>query len=552
MILLAYILIPAAAAPLAWLLGRARPSLARWTAVVATAAPLALVVGDWIAHAHQLGVRTDLMRLPGPAGPAWLHTLHAEWIPQLHISFFLAEDGLSLILLVLTFGLGLLAVLSSWRGVHERVGFFHFMVLWTIAGLAGVFLAVDLFLFYFFFEMMLVPMYFIIAVWGYERRIYAAIKFFIFTQVSGLLMLIAILALYFRGGTFDLTELLARGVGNGAPIWVMLGFFAAFAVKLPAFPVHSWLPDAHTEAPTAGSVILAGVLIKVGAYGFLRFLVPLFPHFALDSPFRTVALALAVTGIIYGAVLAYAQRDLKRLVAYTSVSHMGFVLLGVFAWTPLALTGVVLEIVCHAFSTGALFMLVGGLQERIHTRDMERMGGLWGVAPRMGGTTLFFALASLGLPGLGNFVAEFLILSGTWQVSKWAATLGAIGLVFATVYALWMMQRAFHGPETHGWSFHDLVPREIGMFAAMIAVLVALGFYPQPVITTARQSLTYLQEQVSQTLGTAAEQVRGGPATGTTVAADGTSSNGAAADGGSPSAAVADSLAPAETEGSGP
>ena len=506
MILLAYILIPAAAAPLAWLLGRARPSLARWTAVVATAAPLALAVAQWTvqrasitaALPSSVGSTTmDLSQAP------WIAHLRLDWIPQLHISFLLAEDGLSLILLVLTFGLGLLAVLSSWRGVHERVGFFHFMVLWTVAALAGVFLALDLFLFYFFFEMMLVPMYFIIAVWGYERRIYAAIKFFIFTQASGLLMLIAILALYFRGGTFDFTELVVRGVGNGAPIWLMLGFFAAFAVKLPAFPVHSWLPDAHTEAPTAGSVILAGVLIKVGAYGFLRFLVPLFPHFALDSPFRTVALALAVTGIIYGAVLAYAQRDLKRLVAYTSVSHMGFVLLGVFAWTPLALTGVVLEIVCHAFSTGALFMLVGSLQERIHTRDMERMGGLWGVAPRMGGTTLFFALASLGLPGLGNFIAEFLILTGTWQVSKWAATLGAVGLVFATVYALWMMQRAFHGPETHGWTFRDLVPREIGMFAAMIAVLVVLGFYPQPLIATARQGLQLLQDQVSHTLALA-------------------------------------------------
>jgi NADH-quinone oxidoreductase subunit M len=219
----------------------------------------------------------------------------------------------------------------------------------------------------------------------------------------------------------------------------------------------------------------------------IRFMIPLFPQAAYD--FRTPALILAAIGIIYGAVMAYGQKDLKRLVAYTSVSHMGFVLMGIFAWNTLALQGVVLQLVCHAFSTGALFIMVGGLQDRIHTRDMGRMGGLWQVAPRMGGTAMFFALASLGLPGLGNFVAEFLILLGTWQVSEWAAVLGAVGLVFATVYALWMMQRAFQGEETHGWTFADLDRREIGMFAAMIAALVAIGFWPQPIIATARQTI---------------------------------------------------------------
>jgi NADH-quinone oxidoreductase subunit M len=493
-ILLAYILIPSAAAPIAWWLGRKHVALARWTAVVATAAPLALAAVDWARHVSELSYAPPTP--PTGSGLAagdltqWLETVHATWIPQLGISFFLAADGLTLILLVLTFGLGLCAVLASWRAVTERVGFFHFMLLWTTAAMAGVFMALDLFLFYFFFEMMLVPMYFIIAIWGYERRIYSAIKFFIFTQVSGLLMLVAILALYFIHGrstgiyTFDFTQLVGTKMATATAFWLMLGFFAAFAVKLPAFPVHTWLPDAHTEAPTAGSVILAGVLIKIGAYGMLRFMVPLFPWAALHD-FRTWGMILAIVGIIYGAVLAYAQTDLKRLVAYTSVSHMGFVLLGIFAWTPLALTGVVLEVVCHAFSTGALFLLVGAMMERMHTRDMERMGGLWGVVPRMGGTGLFFALASLGLPGLGNFVAEFLILTGTWQVARWAAVLGAIGLVFATVYALWMVQRAFQGKETHGWRFADLGPREIGMFAAFIAVLVFLGFYPQPIIRTA-------------------------------------------------------------------
>jgi NADH-quinone oxidoreductase subunit M len=497
-ILVLYIVIPSVAGVLAWMFGRDRPGLARWTAVAGMSAPLLIAVSQWIAHAGDLAAAVSST---GTAASLFQGGVFADvkatWISSLGISFYFAEDGLTLIMLTLTFGLGLVAVLASWKGIQDRVGFFHFFLLWTTAGLAGAFLAFDLFLFYFFFEMMLVPMYFIIALWGYERRVYAAIKFFIFTQIGGLLMLIAILALAFVHEratgvfTFDVTQLLRTPMASSTAMWLMLGFFAAFAVKLPAFPLHTWLPDAHTEAPTAGSVILAGVLIKVGAYGFIRFLVPLFPQAAFD--FRTVAMALAVIGIIYGAVMAYAQRDLKRLVAYTSVSHMGFVLLGVFAWNTLALQGAILEIVCHAFSTGALFLLVGSLQERIHTRDMGRMGGLWTVAPRMGGTALFFALASLGLPGLGNFIAEFLILQGTWQVAEWAAVLGAVGLVFATVYALWMIQRAFHGEETHGWSFADLGFRELGIFATMIGILVVLGFYPQPLITTARQPVTVLQ-----------------------------------------------------------
>ena len=504
MILLLYILIPAVAAPVAWLLGRSRPMLARWTAVAGTTVPLVILAGQWFAKASALQA-TFAARGPGPSGlvaGSWIADVKATWIGSLGISFFLAADGLTIIMLLLTFALGLLAVLASWHGITKNVGAFHFVVLWTVAGLAGVFLSLDLFLFYFFFEMMLIPMYFLIAVWGHEKRVYAAIKFFIFTQVSGLLMLVAIIALvviHERATgvyTFDFTQLLGTQMAASTAFILMLGFFFAFAVKLPVWPLHTWLPDAHTEAPTAGSVLLAGVLIKIGAYGMLRFMVPLFPDAVRD--FRTVALILAVIGIIYGAIMAYGQKDMKRLVAYTSVSHMGFVLLGVFAWNTLALQGVILQLVCHALSTGALFIMVGGLQDRIHTRDMDRMGGLWQVAPRMGGTAMFFAMASLGLPGLGNFVAEFLILVGVWQVSHWAAVLGAVGLVFATVYALWMMQRAFQGEETHSWSFADLTRREVGMFGAMIAALVLLGFWPQPLITTARQTVTGLQQMTAQ------------------------------------------------------
>ena len=303
--------------------------------------------------------------------------------------------------------------------------------MWVLAGIVGVFLAVDLFLFYFAWELMLIPMYFLIVIWGHERRVYAAMKFFLFTQFSGLLMLIAILALYFIHHqatgvyTFEYSELLGTQLSPGAELWIMLGFFVAFAVKLPVVPLHTWLPDAHTEAPTAGSVILAGLLLKTGAYGLLRFVIPLFPHAAHE--FTPVALVLAVIGIVYGAVMAFSQTDLKRLVAYTSVSHLGFVLLGIFSWNPLALQGAIMTMICHGLSTGALFILVGGLQERIHTRDLERMGGLWTVAPRLSGAALFFSLASLGLPGLGDFVGEFLVLLGSYKISVTITVVASLG-----------------------------------------------------------------------------------------------------------------------------
>jgi NADH-quinone oxidoreductase subunit M len=331
-------------------------------------------------------------------------------------------------------------------------------------------------------------MYFLIAVWGHERRVYAAIKFFIFTQLSGLLMLIAILALYFAHHsatgvyTFQYDQLLGTALSPLAALWIMLGFFIAFAVKLPMFPLHPWLPDAHTEAPTAGSVILAGLLLKTGAYGMLRFVVPLFPDAARE--FAPVAMALGVAGILYGAILAFGQTDLKRLVAYTSVSHLGFVLLGIFSWNSLALQGAVVTMICHGISTGALFVLVGALQERIHTRDMDRMGGLWTVVPRMSGAGLYFALASLGLPGLGDFVGEFLVLLGAWRAHPVLTILAAIGVLAATFYALRLVQRAFQGPNVNEWKPRDLVPREGFTIAVMAIALLWLGLYPRPVLST--------------------------------------------------------------------
>jgi NADH-quinone oxidoreductase subunit M len=480
---------------LGWWLGRRSPAWPRWLALAGTAAQLALACALWARSAGPVTF--------GGVGP-WLAEVSYAWVPQLGIRFHLAADGVSLLLVLLTGFLGVLSVACSWREIRERVGFFHMNLMLVLAGVTGVFLALDLFLFYFFWELMLVPMYFLINVWGHERRHYAAVKFFIFTQLGGLLMLLAILGLYFVHGrstgqyTFDYPDLLDTPMSSAAAMWLMLGFFVAFAVKLPAVPLHTWLPDAHTQAPTAGSVLLAGLLLKTGAYGMLRFAVPLFPAAAMR--FAPVAMALAVIGILYGAVLAFAQTDLKRLVAYTSISHLGFVMLGIFAWNAIALQGAVMQMLCHGVSTGALFVLAGILQERLHTRQMGEMGGFWSAAPRMGAMMMFFAMASLGLPGLGNFVGEFLVLQGAYTVSVAFAALAAAGLVAATIYAVWMVQKTFHGPPSETPAPADLGRRETATLAAMVAVILWLGLFPQVVLNTAAPGLQRLRQAMPQTI----------------------------------------------------
>src|SRR3546814_445289 len=329
--------------------------------------------------------------------------------------------------------LGTLGVLCSWKEITERPGFFHFNLLWVLAGITGVFLTIDLFFFYFCWEVMLIPMYFLIGIWVHANRIYAAYKFFIFTQASGLLMLLAILGLYFIQGnntgnySFDYFDLLGTEIPADAARWLMPGFLIAFIVKLPAFPFHNWLPDAHGEAPTAGSLVLAGLLLKTGAYGLLRFVVPLFPEQA--QAFAPWGMLLGVVGLLYGGKLAFAQTDLKRLIAYNSVSHMGFVMLGVFAFTTMAYQGVLMQMITHGISTGALFLLAGMLYERLHTRDLRQMGGFWKSNPTMGGIMLVFVMASLGLPGLGNFIAEFLTLNGSWPANRLMTILAAGGQI---------------------------------------------------------------------------------------------------------------------------
>ncbi len=431
-----------------------------------------------------LGIMLSLL---GDPESAWIASLNAQWIPRFGISFHLAADGLSVLLILLTGFLGVIAIGAAWDEIDERPGFFYFNLLWTLAGVVGVFTALDLFLFFFFWEVMLIPMYFLIAIWGHENKNYAAMKFFIFTQVTGMLMLISILMLayfhYIQFGwlSFDYFDLLNVNTTGTASMLMMLGFFVAFATKLPSIPFHSWLPDAHSQAPTAGSVILAGVLLKTGAYGLIRFAVPLFPEASLQ--FAPMAMTLAVISILYCAKVAFAQTDIKRLIAYTSVSHMGFVMLGIYAWNEQALQGAVMTMLAHGLSAAALFMLAGGLQHRIHTRDMTQMGGFWGKVPRMSFAVLFFSIAALGMPGLGNFIGEFLALLGAFKTSIPLTVAAAFGLIFASVYSLWVIQKVFHG-EYKNSDFDDshltdLSRREMVYVGAMMFGLVWMGMYPQ-------------------------------------------------------------------------
>ena len=390
-------------------------------------------------------------------------------------------------LLVLTAFLGVIAVVSSWNETEHSQGFFQFNILWVMAGVVGVFSAYDLFLFFFFWEVMLIPMYFLIAIWGHEKKAYAAMKFFLFTQISGLLMLLAILALvyanYASSGviTFDYEQLLGANIDSTISFWLMLGFFVAFITKLPSFPVHTWLPDAHTQAPTAGSVILAGILLKTGGYGVIRFAVGLFPDASRD--FATWAMLLGMISILYGGYMAYSQTDFKRLVAYSSIAHMGFILLGVYAFNEAGMQGAIVTMIAHGFSTAALFMMAGAIQQRLHTREMSNMRGLWIRAPRMGVMTLFFVVASVGMPGLGNFVGEFLALLGAFKVHVPITIGAAVGIVVAAVYGLSLMQRAFQGvPNPDVSSMEDFGIREMSVMVLMMVGLIFIGIYPQPVL----------------------------------------------------------------------
>jgi NADH-quinone oxidoreductase subunit M len=476
---------------LAWLAARWNNTLARIISLSGLVIQLIVVIGLCVVREKSL------------SSSGWVASYSHSWIPAFGIQIKLVADGLSLLMLLLTSFLGILSVLVSWKDINQRVGFFHFNLMFVLAGITGVFLSMDLFLFYFSWEVMLIPMYFLISIWGNENKTYAAYKFFLFTQASGLLMFLSIIGIYLIHGhntgvfTFDYEQLLGTKMTSETAFLLMLGFVIAFIVKLSTVPFHSWLPDAHTQAPTAGSVILAGLLLKTGAYGLIRFVLPLFPQ--ASHQFAPIAMTLGVISILYGAKLAFAQTDLKRLVAYISVSHMGFILLGIYAFNEMAMQGVVMQMIAHGISTGALFIIAGLLHERIQTRDIGQMGGLWAKVPKMGAMGLLFVMASLGLPGLGNFVAEILILTGSFFASPTLTIIATLGLVAATIYSLRIMQKVFYGKEQKIWVIADLGFREMGIMASLALVTVWLGLFPSVVLNISKTAVLKVIQGVNQT-----------------------------------------------------
>lgn len=491
------IFIPLLAGVLAWLGGRIHAQAPRWVALAGMVIVAALLVLYWPATA--------------PAG--WWADYQARWIPSWGISFHLALDGLSALMVLLAAVLGAIAVLASWKEVQGNVGLFHLHLSWMLAAVIGVFLALDLFLFFIFWEIMLVPMYFLITLWGHESpggrgRFHAAVKFFIYGQASGLLMLLAIIGLAFAHFaatseiTFDYLALQGTQLDPALAFFLMLGFFIAFVVKLPAVPFHGWLADAHEHAPTGASVDITGLLLKTSAYGILRFCLPLFPEASRE--FAESAMLIGLASVIYGGVLAFGQTHLKRLVAYTSISHMGFILIGIYAFNILALQGAVVLMVAGALSTAGLFVLCGQLYERLGTFDTREMGGLWSRLPTLPPVALFFAAATLGLPGLGNFVGEFLVLIGAFKVAPVITAISTVGMVLAAVFALALVHRTLYGPAPSTGALAAPVAREQLTLLVMMAGLLLIGLYPQPLLDASAGAISQIQQTVTTTTASAA------------------------------------------------
>ncbi|MBI4727986.1 MAG: NADH-quinone oxidoreductase subunit M [Acidobacteria bacterium] len=480
---------PLAGALLLALLHRSWHTAIRWWALVVSLATFGLSVGI-LASFDKSEAGFQLVE-------------RHSWIRSFGASYKLGVDGISLFLVLLTTFLVPICVLASWNVSKNPKLFMGFLLALETAVL-GVFLSLDLLLFMVFWDAALVPMYFLIGTWGHERRVYAAVKFFLFTLLGGVLMLAGILVLWaqVRGrigvGTFDLEVIERVPLPLGMQRWLFLAFFAAFAIKVPLFPLHTWLPDAHTEAPTAGSVILAAVLLKMGTYGFLRYSLPLFPEAAREAAPWIAALALV--GITYGAIVAAIQRDLKRLVAYSSVAHLGFVVLGIFAFTVIGMQGATLQMINHGLSTGGLFLLVGMLYERRHTRRISDFGGIASVAPVYAGLFLIVALSSLGLPGLNGFVGEFLVLVGAFVVNRTWAIVAATGVLLAAVYLLWAYQRVFHGPIVieANRQVRDVSARERLVLAPIVAAIVLLGVWPRPLLERMEPSLARVADRVAR------------------------------------------------------
>src|SRR5947199_6449542 len=435
-----------------------------------------------------------------------------NWIPSIGAGYVLGIDGISFLLIMLTTLLGWISILSSWTAIETRFKEYYIWFLVLQTGMLGVFMALDFFLFFVFWEAMLVPMYLLIGIWGGPRKLYAAIKFFLYTLFGSVLMLLAVLFLYFYNYhqtgeyTFSIQALYKTApnifhdpaYGVTYAILLFLAFFLAFAIKVPMFPFHTWLADAHVEAPTAGSVILAGVLLKMGTYGFVRFSLPFFPDVLMHTKVRSWMIALSIIGIIYGALVSLVQKDMKKLVAYSSVSHLGFCTLGIFALTPAGLSGSVLQQINHGISTGALFLIVGVLYERRHTREIVEYGGISNVMPVYATITMIMFLSSMGLPLMNGFVGEFTILQGTfienWRWAAWAV----LGVILAAAYLLWLYQRVFFGTITNpkNEKLHDLTPREILTFVPLIAGALWIGLYPKPFFQILEQPVNHLVLQV--------------------------------------------------------
>jgi NADH-quinone oxidoreductase subunit M len=486
---------PLAGALLLLALPRRHGAAIRWTANVFGAAGFAVSLPLWFRFQTQ--------------GNPWQFVERGEWIPSIGASYFLGVDGLSALLVLLTTLIGAIAILSSWASITERVKEYYICLLVLQTGMLGAFLSLDALLFFLFWEVMLVPMYFLIGIWGGGRRLYSAIKFFLYTLVGSVVMLLGILALYFYGYSasgvysFDITKFHELAVPAGVQTWVFLAFFLGFAVKVPMFPLHTWLPDAHTDAPTAGSVILAAVMLKMGTYGFLRFSLPILPD--ATRQFVPWIAGLAIIGIIYGALVALAQSDWKRLVAYSSVSHMGMAMLGMFALTPAGITGSIVHQLNHGISTGALFLIVGIAYERRHTREISAYGGLSAVMPVFAAVFMIMTLSSIGLPALNGFIGELLVLQGVFVVSKTWAAMAIIGIILGAAYMLWLYQRTMFGglDNPANRSLPDLNVREVVTFLPLVALAIWIGLYPAPLLRRLDSSVGRIVLRVNSVYGPA-------------------------------------------------